>query len=565
MIGLYLRVSTSIQASEGLSLDIQREKGIRFAQSLGQDYRIFEDAGISGGSFEREQFQLLLSSIRSGELDAVWVISKDRLTRAALDEAISLRDFFIEHKTKLYIDGNLQSLSSPEDLLQSNIQDSIAEFQRLLTKKKTKEARQRQIDAGENTYSSIYGYNFRLLLDGSKEWFVDDDEAALVNYIFKLYFEDLNFDQICRRLSLEGYSTKLRGNWDRGTIHNILRRPEYIGMTRNTKGELVPSKNYSQIVDKAAWERVQSTIDSKIRMRQGKHFRAASYDLSGILTCGSCGSKFFFHSGTGRHGDARTTYAHKMITPKQTGCMQSPLYFNRPIADYLMRVLFEEVFSDYQQVQAYMKRMQEDLAKDENEIDSDMRRVQANIAELEKQRKRLVDAMKKGIVDDEDIREEMATIKNEITQQQANATELGQRVFLRQQNMHEVVNALSEDIVFGFKRADASKRREYYLKFCPSVQAIGYVLSVTFITGRREDVNIKEIPDSYMERMIGLYFQDQHPEWTENREPVGLVDAIYNQYPKEYYAALNEERESIRSKFLLKTKGRPRKEASGGE
>jgi site-specific DNA recombinase len=560
VIGIYTRVSTDSQASEGMSLEIQKDKGIKFAKSLHEDYRVFEDAGISGGTFEREQFQALLSSIRKGELNKVWVISKDRLTRASLSEALSLRDFFIENKTKLFIDGNLHSLSSPEDLLQSNILDAIAEFQRLLIKKKTTEARQRQIDAGENTFSSIYGYNFRVLPDGMKQWYVDEEEAALVRYIFNLYFEDLNFDQICRRLSLEGYKTKLRGNWDRGTIHNILRRPEYIGMTRNTKDELVLSKYYPQIVEKGLWERVQGTIDGKIRVRQGKHFRAASYDLSGILKCASCGARYFFHSSPGRHGEPRTTYAHKMLTPIQTSCKQSPLYFNRTIADYLMRVLFERVYSDVNQIREYLKKVESETTKDTAAIDKDIRRVQTNIDELGKQRKRIIDAIKKGVLTDDDVGDEMASIREALSKQQNNIEELQKQKIMKQSDAISVIYDFADDLLVGFKDAKPVTRREYYLKYCTSITVEGYNLHVQYRTGKEERINIRDIPVPIMDDMIELYFQDKHPELEYFKSRI--VDDIPRAMKprvKEYNEGLARERDIIRQRFLLKTKGRPRK------
>ena len=74
MIGIYCRVSTEQQAIEGLSLDIQREKGIKFALSLHENYTIYEDAGISGGTFEREQFQNLIQDIKHNKIDKVFVV-----------------------------------------------------------------------------------------------------------------------------------------------------------------------------------------------------------------------------------------------------------------------------------------------------------------------------------------------------------------------------------------------------------------------------------------------------------------------------------------------------------
>jgi len=554
MIGIYCRVSTEQQAMEGLSLDIQREKGIKFALTLQEDYKIYEDAGISGGTFEREQFQNLIQDIKQDKINKVYVVSKDRLTRASLGEAIGLRDFFREKKVKLYVDGQLNALESPEDLLQSNILDSIAEFQRLLTRKKSKEGRQKQIDLGENSYCMVYGYDFTVTKNGVKQWYINENEAKLIRYIYQMYFEDLNFDQICKRLIAEGYKTKRKGTWDRGTISNILRRPEYIGLTPNTKGELIESKHYKPIVERDVWEQVQKTIDGKIRFRQGKHFRSASYDLSGILRCGKCGARFFYYSCPGRNGKKREAYNHKQLTPEQCSCTQTPFYVNRTIIEYLMRALFISTFERLDDVRAYMSKLQADLGKDTEEITDSINRVEKQIADLEKQRKRLVDAIKNGVLEAEDVRDEMNKIKQETKQYQDSIANLNHELLVKSAGTNEILHSFSEDIVGQLNSATANQRREMYGKYCKSILMFDYSLQVEYIIGKTLKVDIKNIPEDIMDQMVELKFYDLYPQ-EQKPEVITLSDAIFASKPKKYYEVYDQ----IRDTFILHTKGRPKK------
>lgn len=561
----------------GVSLEIQRDKGIKFAQAHGGKYEVFEDAGVSGGTLDREQFQRMLKLIESGEIDTVWVISKDRLTRASLSEAISLRDFFVKHGVKLYIDGTLMPFTSPEDLLQSNILDSIAEFQRLLIRKKSTEGRHKQIDQGKQTYCMIYGYDFRYLPNGKKEWYINEDEAEMIRYIYDLYFEDYNFDDICRQLYRDGYRTKRKGDWDRGTIHNILRRPEYIGLTKNTKGELVPSVHYKPIVDRETWEKVQKTIDGKIRFRRGKHFRQAAHELSSILTCSKCGAKHFYHTTKGRQGNLRPTYAHKMIKTGEVDCDQHPIYFNGYIAEYLMRVLFIRTFNDRDSVREYMLKLEESLTKDTDKIRADLTRVEATITELRVERKRLVDAVRKGTLVDDDVKDDLNEIRWETERLEQSAVELRKEMTIKSEHIQSVVDAFANDVVGTFVRADSNKKRDMYTRYCTSIQTDGYDLVATFVTGTVERINTKQIPEDLMEEMVLLLFIDQHPEYVDvlgmlsqkahtnraNEEEYDLVsvnELVDVLPPQGFYDQLNAQRPALRDKFILKTKGRPRTE-----
>ena len=47
-IGIYNRVSTEKQASQGVSLRDQKQRGIEFCKKENYEYEIFQDSGLSG-------------------------------------------------------------------------------------------------------------------------------------------------------------------------------------------------------------------------------------------------------------------------------------------------------------------------------------------------------------------------------------------------------------------------------------------------------------------------------------------------------------------------------------
>ncbi len=88
----YARVSTSRQAEDGESLDVQQRTitGYAMMQGLGLD-RVFIERGVSGSKplADRPEGAALLAALRPG--DAVVTAKLDRMFRSALDALDVLR------------------------------------------------------------------------------------------------------------------------------------------------------------------------------------------------------------------------------------------------------------------------------------------------------------------------------------------------------------------------------------------------------------------------------------------------------------------------------------------
>ena len=170
-------------------------------------------------------------------------------------------------------------------------------------------------------------YGYMKDSDGSKRWVVDDEAAAVVRHIFKLYMDGLGAEQIAARLSEErvltptnywrehGVNRPNRPNtnepfhWNSSTIITILSRQEYCGDLINFKTYSKSYKNkkrlendpenwvifkdvHEAIVPRELWERVQQKR-AGIRKRQtnkGEHNM-----FSGLLVCTDCGRNLHYH------------------------------------------------------------------------------------------------------------------------------------------------------------------------------------------------------------------------------------------------------------------------------
>ena len=82
----YVRVSTTEQATEGISLDNQKSKIRAYCEI--QDMHLIEiivDAGKSGKNLNREGIQQLMSAIKKRSVEAVIVYKLDCLSRKVID------------------------------------------------------------------------------------------------------------------------------------------------------------------------------------------------------------------------------------------------------------------------------------------------------------------------------------------------------------------------------------------------------------------------------------------------------------------------------------------------
>jgi len=520
---------------------------------------------------QRGILQSVISDISTNALSALWIGDIDRLTRD-MEDGGRLKKLLDKYQIKLYDRG--KEVTG----IEFGLRVVLAEEERKRIIERTRRNRQKQIDDGENTYSSLYGYKFEVVgvkKSGRtiKKWSIDSAEAEMVKHIYDLHQKDLNFDQICTRLMEEGYRTKLKGNWDRGTISNILRRPEYIGMTYDTKGGLVPSKHYAGFLDKQMWEQVQTTIDSKIRFRQGKHFRAASYESTGIVRCGNCGAPYFFHSSK-RMGNQIKKYYHKQTNPKFKACQQRPKYVDMATIDYILQTLFIRSLSDYSGVKRYIELEKQSLGCDSEQYNRDISRIGHNISGLEKQKKRLIEAIRDGVLAAMDVRDELAVINESIENQNRYLASVREKLSLREENLQQLLADYAEGTLEKYLRADTLKRREYNLRYIDSCTISSYEVTVIFRTKARFVINLTALEDDdLLYQMAELRLFEEHDgigdylamqtalrEVETNASRASIIISSLNDGNKEVLRAFEEgEIDSNMEKFRIKGKGRKSK------
>lgn len=216
----YVRVSTEQQASDGVSLEAQREKVEAFARLYDYDLvAVIEDAGASAKTLDRNGLTDALSLLESGEAGALIVAKLDRLTRSVKD----LGELIETHFTRfsLVSVGEQIDTSTAGGRLVLNVLMSVAQWEREAIGERTKTALQHKKAQGQRVGSIPYGY--RLGADGVTLE-TDEAEAEVVSAVRELDTAGLSLRSIASRLEAQGYRARSGGTFHPQTVANILKQ-----------------------------------------------------------------------------------------------------------------------------------------------------------------------------------------------------------------------------------------------------------------------------------------------------------------------------------------------------
>lgn len=218
----YVRVSTELQASEGVSLEAQESK-IR-AWAMLEDAEVagvWVDAGLSGGRADnRPQLQAALSAV-TAECGVLCVYSLSRLSRSTADTlAITSR---LEKAG-----ADLVSLSERIDTTSASgrmvlrMLSVLNEFERDQVSERTKAAMAHKKRKGERVGEIPYG--FQLAADGV-QLLEEPGEQRVIARIRSLRAEGLSLRAIAAVIDAAGVRSKKGAEkWSAQSIRRVLNR-----------------------------------------------------------------------------------------------------------------------------------------------------------------------------------------------------------------------------------------------------------------------------------------------------------------------------------------------------
>lgn len=294
----YIRVSTDKQADEGYGLTVQTNHILDYCQRNGlSSLLLFSDDGVTGTKMDRpalneivrmiEQFNNGVSNLR---VNLMIVPRIDRLGRTLLGTLQFIQDYILSaggtnnsqtnrnredigfvsvQESSIRVDKN-----DPQSKLMLTLFASLAEYDRDMIVRKMTEGRNARVASGKwmGGGNKPFGYRYEADKD---TLIVIPEEAAKVREVFRLFVEEkLSPQKIADQLGFKGDKV----------VREILKRKTYAGyiclLDKEFKGIHEP------IISLDRWEEAQDEFEKRSVHRGDSH-----HLLSGLVSCGECGSK----------------------------------------------------------------------------------------------------------------------------------------------------------------------------------------------------------------------------------------------------------------------------------
>lgn len=216
----YVRVSTSQQAEDGVSLDAQEAKVRAYCSLYGIELAgLVSDGALSGKDLDRPGLQDALSRLDAGEATAIVIDKLDRLTRSVRDLDALLSRYFRDRFNLVSVSEQIDT-STPSGRLVLNVLVSVAQWEREAIADRTKTALQHKRRSGERTGSVPWGYR---LADDGVRLVEDAREQEMVRSVLRDRAKGLSLLKIAARLEARGHRNRAGRPFNHNTIAQIVR------------------------------------------------------------------------------------------------------------------------------------------------------------------------------------------------------------------------------------------------------------------------------------------------------------------------------------------------------
>lgn len=420
MLAIYARLSR--EDKESKSIENQIKSGKEFAASLNLDYKVYKDDGISGTSKikDRPGFEKLIEDTVNGLITHVFATNQDRLERSP-EVWFTMSKIFKKQNVKLFFEGGKQfDLDDADAMFMGGLASLMNKRYVEIITKKSKAVIERNVREGKIHGMIPYGFD----KDKHGYLIIDKEEAEIVKRIYAMSLEGKGTDKIAEILNYEEIPTAYR-KLEKGGVYKIRDRynPSIVteknksdakwrgktiqGIIKNRiyKGQRFWRGNYytaPRIFDEVYWQKVNDNLQ-KNRNNTGKKVEH-KYLLKGIIKC-NCGRNMY---GRSRMNKRDHTYICSSRRYKGENCG------NRAInIDKIENLIWEHFFIRKELLNMLNKapderdKLLESLIKDKEIIEN-------KINESQREKTNLIRNVAKGNLKDEDVKDEVERIENDI-------------------------------------------------------------------------------------------------------------------------------------------------------
>ena len=299
-IVIYARYSSHSQTEQ--SIEGQLQTCHEFAKHNGHIViGEYIDRAQSGTTDSRAEFQRMIADSDKHAFEGVLVYQLDRFARNRYDSAIN--------KARLKKNG-VRVISARENIsddasgiLVEGVLESMAEYYSAELSQKIR--RGMSINA-EKCLSNGSNPGLGYYVDEERRFHVDQEGAAIVREIFEMYASGKTVAEITKYLNAKRVKTSLGKEFNKNSLHRLLRNKRYIGYYIYKDTETLGGM--PRIIEDELFERVQHILDRNKKAPARSRGRE-EYLLTTKLFCGYCREMMTGYGGTGKSGKAYHYYA----------------------------------------------------------------------------------------------------------------------------------------------------------------------------------------------------------------------------------------------------------------
>jgi len=217
----YLRVSTTMQSEEGISLDTQLKKIQDYCSYKGFELfnKIYKDEGLSGKNMERPELKKLLDDVQKDDYVIIYELSRlSRNTRDALNilEQINNKGGFL-----ICLNPDID-FSSPAGKMMYTVLSAFHQLERETTSQRVSMNMKNLSKQNLLRSRPPFGYKF---ISKDKPMIEDEEQQKVVKVIKEKYEELKNITAVTEYLNSNGYNKCFKKEGQKfyvQTVKNIL-------------------------------------------------------------------------------------------------------------------------------------------------------------------------------------------------------------------------------------------------------------------------------------------------------------------------------------------------------
>ena len=476
-----------------VSSDRQRERGTIASQTAAvREYArergyvvppewVFEDDGCRGARLDRPGLEAVRDLAAAGRIEAVLVLTPDRLSRKHAYQVLLLEEFAQSGVACEFVQSPPDG--TPQHDLLVQIQGVVAEYERVLHEERSRRGKRHRARAGSPSVLSGAPYGYRYI-KRSRDVF-DELEAACALGGSAIRRNTTSIGAIA-----VGCGAPDKRRWDRSVIWAMLRNPAYYGRacygktgtgprrkltrrsrgpgkfpSRQVKGIERPREEWIEIPVPALVSEEQFARAREQLERNKRHARRRTKEptlLQGMLVCRQCGYAYYRCS---TRTTKRKLYYYRCLGSDGWRYAEGARCASRPLRqDRLDRLVWAELVRLLEEP-ALLRAELERRLEAGREADPQRRRVEAlrdERARLERANERLLTAYQEGLMSLDALRGRVPPIRDRKRQVEAELQAVESAAADREQYLRiaETLESFRERLRTGARTLDVVERQK---------------------------------------------------------------------------------------------------------